>query len=139
MDQNPPPPPPPSAPPPPSYGPSGAGARPGVVTAAAVLLFIAGGFSLLGALILFTATAVAAGFVLLAIVLAGVGAIEIYAGVQVLNLKERGRILGIVLASIGLVLQLLSIGRATGSSIIGICIDAFIIWALVTNAQYFTP
>ena len=139
MAANPPPPPPPSAPLPPSYGPSGAGTRPGVVTAAAVLLFIAGGFALLGALILFTASSVAAFLILVAIVLAAVGAIEIYAGMQVLNLKERGRILGIVLASIALVLQLLSIGRTTGSSIVGICIDAFIIWALVSNAQHFTP
>jgi hypothetical protein len=109
------------------------------VTAAAVLLFVAGGFSLLGALILLTASSVAAFLSVIAILLAAVGAVEIYAGMQVLALKERGRILGIVLASIGLVFQLLSIGRATGSSIIGIAIDAFIIWALATNEEYFRP
>jgi hypothetical protein len=136
MDQYPPPPPPPPAP---SSGYGSAGRRPGVVTAAAVLLFIAGGFSLLGAFILLTASSVAAFLSVIGILLLAVGAVEVYAGVQVLALTERGRILGVVLASIGLVFQLLSIGRATGSSIVGIGIDAFIIWALVTNSQHFAP
>lgn len=138
MDQNPPPPPP--APPPPGYGATGPGAsaRPGVVTAAAVLLFIGGGFALLGALILLTASSVAAFLSIIAVLLAAIGAVEIYAGRQVLALKETGRVLAIVLAAIGLLFQLFSIGRAAGSSIVGIAIDAFIIWALATNAQYFT-
>ena len=58
---------------------------------------------------------------------------------QVLALRERGRILGIVLAAIGLFFQLLSIGRASGSSDPRDLHRGFIIWALVTNAQYFTP
>ena len=137
MDQHPPPPPPPPAPSS-GYG-SAAGGRPGLVTAAAILLFIAGGFSLLGALILLTASSVAAFLSVIGILILAVGAVEVYAGVQVLALKERGRILGVVLASIGLVFQLLSIGRAAGSSIVGIGIDVFIIWALATNSQHFAP
>ena len=137
MDQDPPPP--PSAPPPPSYGPSGAGARPGVVTAAAVLLFIVGALNAIGGLILITAASIGAFLVLIGILSLAIAAAEIYAGVQVMALREQGRIIAIVLSAIGLFFQLLSIGRAPGSSIIGICIQGFIIWALVSNAQSFTP
>lgn len=141
MDQNPPPPPPPSSPPP-GYGmrgPASSGARPGMVTGAAVLLFIVGALNALLGLVLLTATSVTGlghfvGFISIVI-----GAAAIYAGMQVLALKERGRILGIVLAAIGAVFQILSISRAGGPSIIGLGIDGFIIWALVSNAQYFTP
>jgi hypothetical protein len=135
MDQNP-----PSPPPPPSYGGSGpgAGARPGAVTAAAVLLFIGGGFAVLGGLLLLTASSVAAILSVIGILLLAIGAVEIYAGVQVLALRERGRVLAVVLAAVGAVFSLLSIGRTPGSSIVGIAIDAFIIWALTRNSQYFT-
>ncbi|HJP65286.1 MAG TPA: hypothetical protein VKA30_03155, partial [Actinomycetota bacterium] len=66
-----------------------------------------------------------------------VGALQIYAGIQVLGLHERGRIIGIVLAAIGAVFSLISVGRTPGSSIIGIAIDVFIIYALVSNASEF--
>jgi len=129
MAQQPPPPP----PPPGSYGRPGA-ARPGVITAVAVLLFVGGGFGVLGGLILLGA---GGGFTALGLVIIAISAVQIYAGVQVLALRERGRKLAIALAAISAVLQLISIGRATGSSIIGIAIDAFIIWACVTNADRF--
>src|SRR5262249_14853750 len=103
VDQNPPPPPPPavpppSPPPPPSYGPSGGPARPGAVTTAAVLLFIVGALNVIGGLILVTATSIGAFYALLGVLSLAIAAAEIYAGVQVMALKERGRILGIVLA-----------------------------------------
>ena len=138
MAQNPPPPPPPGYGPP-AYGPSGAGSRPGVVTAAAVLLFIVGGLNAIGGLILITAASIGAFLVLIGILSLGIAAAEIYAGAQVMALKERGRIIGTILAVVGLVFQLLAIAKAPGSSILGICIQGFIIWALVSNAQYFTP
>lgn len=138
MDQTPPPPPPdfPSSP--------AGGARPGVITAVAVLMFIGGGLSVLAGLL-----AVAGGGMLgdafggggalavFGIVVLAVGAAQIYAGVQILGLRERGRILGIVLAGLSALLTLPQLGQAAGSAIVGLAIDGFIIWALVTNAAVF--
>ncbi len=110
--------------------------RPAIVTVAAVLIFIVGGLNALAGLILVTAGS--GGFVvMLGLLSLAVAAAEIYAGMQVLALRERGRILAIVLAGIGLTFQVLSIGRA-GASILGILIHGSIIWILVSNRQSFT-
>jgi hypothetical protein len=118
--------------------------RPGIVTAAAVLLIVAGGFSVLGGLLLLTGAGVAAGvgvgglFIVLALISLGLGALEIYAGVQCLNLKESGRQIGVILAVIAAVLQVFSIGRSPGTAIVGIALDLFVVYALTQNKQYFT-
>jgi hypothetical protein len=123
-------------PPPPPDRPIGA--RPGVVTAAAVLLIIGGAFALLGALILFGVGGSLGGlFVVLGLIFLAVGALQLYAGVQVLGLREQGRKIGIVLAGVAGVLNLVSIAKTPFSSIVGIAIDVFIIWALTQNAPYF--
>lgn len=139
MDQTPPPPPPEY----PSRRPAG-GARPGVITAVAVLMFVGGGLSVLAGLL-----AVGGGGMLgdafggggtlavFGILVLAVGAVQIYAGVQILGLRERGRILGIVIAGLSALLTLPQLGDAAGSAIISLAIDAFIIWALVTNAEVF--
>jgi hypothetical protein len=109
--------------------------RPAIVTVAAVLIFIVGGLNALAGLILVTASgglAISLGLLSLA-----VAAAEIYAGTQVLALREQGRILAIVLAGIGLAFQVLSIGRAS-ASILGILIHGSIIWILVSNRLAFT-
>jgi hypothetical protein len=125
-----------AAPPPPS--PDRPVARPGVVTAAAVLLIIGGAFAILAALVLFGVGGSLGGlFVVLGLVFLAVGALELYAGIQVLGLHERGRKIAIVLAAVSGVLSLLSIAKTPFSSIVGIAIDVFIIWALTQNAQYF--
>ena len=98
-------------PPPPSSA-----ARPGPVIAAGILLIVGGG---------------------LAILFLGIGALELYAGIQVLALKEIGRTIGIVLAAISGVLSLISIAKTPSTSIVQIAIDAFIIWALTQNAAAF--
>ena len=128
----------------PSPAPGGR-ARPGMITAVAVLLFIAGGLGVLGGLLLLTASAAvqeAAGLgglaAVIAIVVLIVAAVEIYAGVLVLKLRERGRILAIAIAVISLVLQVLQIRSAAGTSIIGILINVFIIYACVTNKEAFS-
>jgi hypothetical protein len=109
-----------------------------VVTAAAVLLIIGGAFALLGGLILFGVGGSLGGlFVVLGLIFLAVGALQLYAGIQVLGLKEQGRKIGIVLAAVAGVLNLVSIAKTPFSSIVGIAIDAFIIWALTQNAQYF--
>lgn len=67
-----------------------------------------------------------------------VGVIQTYAGVQVLNLREIGRNLGIAIAAVSAVFALLSVGRAPGA-LLTIVIDLFIIYSLTQNKQYFTP
>jgi hypothetical protein len=124
-------------PPPPPAG-SPAGARPGPVTAAAVLLFVDGGFAILGALLLFALSSIGAVFTLVAVIYLIVGALAIYAGVQCLALKASGQRIGIILAAILGVLALVAIAKTPFTSIITIAISGFIIWALYTNKEYFT-
>lgn len=139
-------------PPPPPFGaypgqpPGQPAQRPGVVTAAAVLFFVAGGLSVLGGLLalvggaLFASVSGAFGAILVfvAIVVLAVGALDLYCGGQVLNLRRRGYTLGIVLAIISGVLALIQIGRSPGYEILQIAVDAFIIWALYSNKDLFT-
>jgi len=128
---------PPAEPPPPPPGPPAT--RPGAVTAAGVLLIIGGALGILGGFVLFAVGGSLGGlFVVFGLIFLAVGALQLYAGVQVLALKERGRQIGIILAAISAVLSLLSIAKAPANSIIQIGLDAFIIWALTQNASYFT-
>jgi hypothetical protein len=129
-------------PPPPGDRPD---ARPGAVTAAAILLLVGGAFDILGGVLLLGGAGVAAGrgvgglFAFFAVVYLAVGASKLYAGTRVLDLREAGRQLGMVLAVAGAVLNLLSLGRTAGSSVVGLAIDIFIVYALVTNAESFRP
>jgi len=123
-------------------GPSGRPARPGIVTAAAVLLYVGGGLGALGGLLEVTGGGFLGGAfggiaIVLGLVMLAVGALEIYAGVQVLALREQGRVIGLALAAIGALLSLLQIGAAPGSAIIGLAINGFILYALVTTASAF--
>ncbi len=123
-------------------GPSGGPTRPGIVTAAAVLLFVGGGLGALGGLLAVTGGGFLGGAfggiaIVLGLVMLAVGALEIYAGVQVLALKEQGRVIGLALAAIGALLSLLQLGAAPGSAIIGLAINGFVIYALVTTASAF--
>ena len=116
-----------------------------MVTAAAVLLFIIGGLQCLAGLIaLFGGTLLTGSFgtgvlILIGLVVIAIGVLHIYAGVKVMNLEEQGRIIGIVIAAIGAFLGLLRLVGRPGSGILGLLIDAFILYALITNAQYFRP
>ena len=113
-------------------------ARPGIVTAAGVLLIIAGALQVLFGL-LFVAGAVAGGgfFTLIAIVLLAVGAVEIYAGIKVLGLQEVGRRIGLAVAAVVLLFNLLSIRRAPVSAIVGIVLNGFILYALIQHGEHF--
>jgi hypothetical protein len=114
-----------------------------LVTAAGVLLIVAGALGVLGGFFLLAGAGVAAGagvgglFLIIGISILVIGALEIYAGIQVLGLHERGRVVGIVLAAVGALFSLLSIARTPGSSIIGLAIDVFIIYALVSKQSEF--
>jgi hypothetical protein len=133
-----PPPPPPMSPPPGPPPPGPAGARPPLVTVAAVLLFIGGGLGVLVGLLLLLGSGLHWIFPVLGIISIGVGAAQIYAGVQIMAARERGRIMGIALAGLGALLALAQIGRSPGSAIVSILINGFVIYALVVNEAYFT-
>ena len=135
MDQVPPPPPPST--PTPSGG--GAAARPGVITAVAVLMFVAG-FSILVVAITGGSAFVGYGggvLVLFGILFLAIGGAMIWAGVGILKLQKQAWTVGLVLTGISALLNLLQIGGATGSAIVGLAIDGFIIWALWTNQELF--
>jgi hypothetical protein len=134
MEDRPPVPPPPDRP---------SGQRPTMVTVAGVLLIIGGVLGILFGITLMAGAGAARGrgvgglYTVVALFSILVGAVQTYAGVQVLNLREVGRTLGVAIAAIGALFALLSVGRAPGS-VITILIDLFIVYALTQNKHYFT-
>jgi uncharacterized membrane protein HdeD (DUF308 family) len=136
---------PPPGPPPPSYTPGpGAtpgSARPAMLTAAAVVLFVLGGLLLLFGLLAFAGGGLVSGesslLYLIAVVYLALGALAIYAGVQILKLDPRGRIIGLILAGVGALFTLISIVESPVFAIILLAAYEFVIYALITQAQYF--
>jgi hypothetical protein len=124
-------------PPPPAAGGPVQGKRPGTVTTVGVLLIIAGAFAILAGLISFGLSGLSGIFVVIGIIYLPVGALEIYAGIQVLNLKEIGRVIGMVMAIVGAVLSLIYIAKGAATSIVSILLDAFIVYTLYSNKEYF--
>ncbi len=123
--------------PPPGPGGPVRGQRPGTLTAVGVLLIIRGGFSILIGLVALRRSSITGIFTVIGILMLPIGALDIYAGVQVLNLREIGRQLGMILAGAGLVLGLILLVKfATG--VVGVLVDGFVIYALYANRQYFT-
>lgn len=117
--------------------PSGA-TRPPMVTVAAVLLIIGGVLNVLGGLLLLGAGGEFGALLLvLGIIALVLGAVQIFAGVNVLQLKERGRRIGLVVAGAAILLQLLSITQTPVNSVIGILINGFVIYALTQHASHF--
>jgi hypothetical protein len=125
---------------PPGTDPNIAPRRPGVITAAGILLLVSAGFSLLGALILLSSGArptltglgSARAF---AAVLVIVGGLHLLAGVLVLARMNGGRILAIVLASLGVLGALSQLRSATG--FVSLAINVFVVYALATNGDAF--
>lgn len=113
--------------------------RPQVVTVAAILLFIAGGLGILGGLLAFGAAGqLGGGIVVVALINLIIGAAAIYAGIQILNLREQGRMIGLAVAGIGLVFALIYlIAYQQWLQLIGVLLYGFVLYALWTNAQYF--
>ncbi len=119
---------------PPAPTPAG---RPGLVSAAGILLIIVGVLGLINALVLLFAGRGAA-LTVGGIIGLVVAAVVVWAGVQVLNLKERGRLVGLILAIVDAVFALLVIAAVPVLSIIRLVIDGVIIYALTQYRQYFT-
>lgn len=111
-----------------------ASTRPPLVTAAGILLMISGGLSIVLSFLYFRA---GGAFFLTGLITIAIGAITIWAGLQVLQLREQGRMLGLVLAGVGAVFALINLIQGATLAIITLAIDAFVIYALVTAAQFF--
>jgi hypothetical protein len=123
--------------PPPGPGPVPVGARPPMVTAAAVLFFIFGGLGVLLGLVFLLGSTLSGIFTIIGVILLLISATQIYAGVLIMGGQERGRMLGIILAGIGALLQVISIAKTPAFSIVYLLVYGFIIYALVQNASYF--
>ena len=129
-------------PPPPPGAASGGTTRPSLVTAAAVLLFVGGGFGVLGGLLALFGGGWFGGVLggavaVFGIIVLAISALQIWAGVQILNLREAGRILGIVLSAIGALLALGQLGGSAGGGVLSLAINGFVIYALITTQSYF--
>jgi hypothetical protein len=115
----------------------GTSARPPMLSAAAIVLFMVGGLNLLGALLLFTASSLGGIEVVLALLSLAIGAASIYAAMQILQLRDQGRALGLGIAAVGGILALLSIIRGNPYQIVALLLYGFMLYALVTQAAAF--
>jgi len=117
--------------------------RPSVVTTVAVLLFIRGGLSILGGVIALAGGSFLAGFggtgalVVWGIVAMLVGMVEIWAGTGILNLREQARMVAIAVVGIDAALTIIFLVQGAGGGVIGLALDAFVIWTLVTKKDLF--
>ena len=116
----------------PPYGPPGGYGQqpPSSVNTASILLFIAGGFGLLGALLLFAVGTFVAWVAIIAVVVLAIAVAEIYTGLQLRKLVPWARTVTIVLSGIGALFGVVSLFRGGYSSIIGIGLDIYVIYLM---------
>lgn len=119
--------------------------RPTMITYAGLVLLISGALSLLfGILSLSSDTRllvpggegtvseeVVAGYLVIS------GALSLLAGWLVLRLRPAGRVLGIVLASLGIVTGLVQVGSTGGPGLLAIALNAFVLYGLFTYGFVF--
>ena len=122
-------PPPNMPPPPPGYG-AAPNRLPSQVSTASILLFVSGGFNVLGGLLLFAISALGAFFLLVAIVVLALGLVEIGVGVALRQLKPWARTAGIAVAGIIIVLDILSMIKGGYTSVVGLALAAIVIYML---------
>jgi hypothetical protein len=117
--------------------------RPSVVTTVAVLLFIRGGLSILGGIVALAGGSFLAGFrgtgalVVWGIIAMLVGMVEIWAGTGILNLREQARMVAMAVVGIDAALTITFLVQGAGGGVIGLALDAFVIWTLVTKKDLF--
>jgi len=142
-----PPPPPPLDPSPSVPTPRPAPAvRPGLITYAGLILGIAGVLSLIVGLIGVTGDRLDIDVPFLedpsmarvaAFGLVVQGGLFLLAGWLVLRLRPAGRILGIVLACVAIVVSLTQIGNTGAAGLLAVALDAFVLYALLTYGFVF--
>jgi hypothetical protein len=138
-------------PPPPAWDPAGSvptpraapARRPPMVTYAGLILLISGALSLLFGIVTLTSDArllvpedgmseeVVAGYLIVS------GGLSLVAGWLVLRLRPAGRVLGIVLATLGIVTGLVQIGNTGGPGLLAIALNAFVLYGLLTYGFVF--
>ena len=150
MTDIPPPPPPPSSPfgegvptPPPA---TGRARRPGAVTGAAGILIVAGALSLVVGLMALSGDGldVEVPFVdqgsvarAVAVALLAQGGLSVLAGILVLRLRPAGRVLGIVIACLGILSGLATLRTAGSSGLLALALDGFVLYALLAYGFVF--
>jgi hypothetical protein len=111
------------------YG--GTSAKPPLVLAAGILLIVSG---VLGVIVAISAFSIAA---ISAIINLIVSAAAIWAGWMIINLREQGRVLGLVLAGVGAIFAVILLVQGVTFAIISLLINGFVIFVLVTQSQHF--
>jgi hypothetical protein len=120
--------------------------RPGLVTFAAIMMFVAGGFQLVWALVEFANAAWLAsatygtfnGYLWLWAILDLVLAAAIfYAGYDILRGGSFGRIFGVIVACVSAVRWFFYIPASPWLSIVAIAVDVLIIYALAAHEEFF--
>lgn len=137
-------------PPPPPWDPAGVptpraapATRPPMVTYAGLILLISGALSLLFGIVTLTSDArllVPEGAIseeLVAVYLVISGALALVAGSLVLRLRPAGRVLGIVLATLGIVTGLVQIGDTGGPGMLAIALNVFVLYGMFTYGFVF--
>jgi hypothetical protein len=138
-------------PPPPAWDPTGSVptpraapvTRPPMVTYAGLILLISGALSLLFGIVTLTSDArllVPEGAMseeVVAVYLVSSGGLSLVAGWLVLRLRPAGRVLGIVLATLGIVTGLVQIGNTGGPGLLAIALNAFVLYGLFTYGFVF--
>jgi hypothetical protein len=115
-----------------------------MVTAAGILLLVAGGFSLVGGVIALggdelTLPGLSAGDTgWVAPLFFSFGILEALAGWLVLRLSQPGRILGIVLAVVVLISNVVQVGSSGPSGLLTIALWAFVLYGLLAYGFVFS-
>jgi len=111
-----------------------AASRPGTVTAAGWALIVIGVLTAAAGLFVSSFGIEQSVVAIVTIFVLAIGAAGILAGILVLRLSPTGRVLGFVVAGLGLASGLL---QFDSSSVLTLAVNGFIFWALATNGEAF--
>lgn len=118
--------------------------RPGSVTGAAAVMLVSGSLNLLVGAISLSGGATfvvpgggRVGGGLVAGSLVAFGALQLVAGWLVLRMRPAGRVLGIVLSTLGIVAGLLQLGSTGVTGVLSILLNAFVLYGLLAYGFVF--
>lgn len=121
----------------PPSGASRPAQRPPLVMGAAIALFVAGGFAVLGGLLAFGFVGFGGIIVVLALLSLALGAVSIWAGMLTLQQRAQARQVGLVVSIVGVVLGLLSLIQGQFLAVIYLLAYGFAIYVFVTQPAEF--
>ena len=116
--------------------------RPGIVTGAAAILIVAGAIALLAGVVVLSGGGSAdvpglEGRTVVGTLALVVGAVDVLAGWLILRLSPGGRVLGIVIAVLGILTGLAQLGGSGPSGLLGVALYGFVLYALVAYGFVF--